>query len=642
MSRYRYTPIKAPNTIRLLKLRPCKQKIQTGHSLSGDLALEGSLQEHPIHDDTSFDCLSYTWGEPKFEHAIFIDGGLLPITKNLDRALRSVQDVAETSFLWVDAICIDQENLEERAQQVQLMRKIYSTAAQVLAYLGPEGGGSQDVPSICRRIFEGVEKFQQANPINRELEDNILFPDTVALKPFELLDKLDWGVLTRLLARSWFVRVWIVQEAVVARKLTFVCGKWNMIAEALFYVVTFGVVHNLPLSSWGAPERRAARQGISQILFMLDLIKMRLARNGKESNPNLLDLLGRSRHQDATDPRDNVYALLGLSQEQTIVELQPDYTEELQDTYRRYATYFIEAGQGADLLELVDRNKLQQGFPSWIPNWSFPHVENQAVSPKNDLAADNANRYAQAGGDRKNFTAKVDGRRLIAKSYMVDVIERTGLISIQNLEHLDVGTTQRLNHTSYAFLESLVRYIEEAARFLNLEEGYPTSEHKGEVLFKTLICNRKIGTAEEAPKTYRSFVESFILLLLVGSVSQSGVINLLQRFPLDLFGLDLTSLVGNHADDAINEHLRHASLFTNMLAMESTKRRPCLSKKGYIGMFPLTAQVGDTIFVIAGAPIPFLLRPKGDAYELLGQCYVHGIMKGEALAGHKSQDITIV
>jgi Heterokaryon incompatibility protein (HET) len=276
MPKYRYAPLKIPNSFRLLRLRQSKQKTEIGDTQGRDPPLEGSIAEFPIQSETPFECLSYTWGEPIFDHAIILDGSLLPITKNLDSALRSAQRAAETSLLWVDAICINQDNLEERAHQVQRMKTIYSSADQVLAFLGYEADGSQHVPSLCARIYQSVEELRKTRPISSELEENIVFSEDVGLPSFPPNDELDWAILTRLLARPWFVRVWIIQEAVMARKLTFMCGEWEMIAELLFYTVHAGAVHSLPLSSWESSERDAARHGIGQILFMIYMIGGRL------------------------------------------------------------------------------------------------------------------------------------------------------------------------------------------------------------------------------------------------------------------------------------------------------------------------------------------------------------------------------
>lgn len=84
-----------------------------------------------------YEALSYTWGSIDKTHTIMIDNYELPITENLFIALQHLRSAHQDRILWVDAICIDQENLEERGHQVGQMARIYRTAKRVLIWLGP-------------------------------------------------------------------------------------------------------------------------------------------------------------------------------------------------------------------------------------------------------------------------------------------------------------------------------------------------------------------------------------------------------------------------------------------------------------------------------------------------------------------------
>lgn len=85
-----------------------------------------------------FHGLSYVWGDPSPSHEIVINGSLLRITKSLYVALRAIQRDANEHFInvWADAICINQQDLEERSAQVVLMREIYHAASYVRIWLG--------------------------------------------------------------------------------------------------------------------------------------------------------------------------------------------------------------------------------------------------------------------------------------------------------------------------------------------------------------------------------------------------------------------------------------------------------------------------------------------------------------------------
>jgi hypothetical protein len=103
----------------------------------------GQLLEHDVADGVQYDCLSYTWGTDSPKHVIIIDDAALPITWNLLQALNSLRQAQKTGLVWIDAICINQQDLDERSQQVQIMPNIYSGAQHVIAYLGGEADGSQ-------------------------------------------------------------------------------------------------------------------------------------------------------------------------------------------------------------------------------------------------------------------------------------------------------------------------------------------------------------------------------------------------------------------------------------------------------------------------------------------------------------------
>ncbi|KAF2717000.1 HET-domain-containing protein, partial [Polychaeton citri CBS 116435] len=158
----------------------------------------------------SYRCLSYVWGNPEF-HEILVNRKRIYISKNLCIFLQrmrggSAMREERHQYLWIDAICIDQHNVEERNQQVQMMGTIYQSARQVIVWLGREwdrlGNASEQA-----RNFQAQPQTppldEQGNPIERALPT-----ESIAV----------------LLDRVWFRRVWVVQEAALAKQLVVVCG----------------------------------------------------------------------------------------------------------------------------------------------------------------------------------------------------------------------------------------------------------------------------------------------------------------------------------------------------------------------------------------------------------------------------------
>lgn len=105
----------------------------------------------------SYEALSYTWGTEKFSCNIFIFNSLVKVTQNLYEALRHLRDKKEKRALWVDALCINQQDVKERSSQVLLMGRIYSAVRRVVIWLGTEQDGDLQLPMLSKRIEAGSE-----------------------------------------------------------------------------------------------------------------------------------------------------------------------------------------------------------------------------------------------------------------------------------------------------------------------------------------------------------------------------------------------------------------------------------------------------------------------------------------------------
>lgn len=187
MSQYCYSPLSpGANNIRLLRLMP--------HANAGTKATEihCELFEYSLHDlgkrTHLYEALSYTWGGSKSPRSIYINKQKVEIRRNLHAALSCLQDHLERT-IWVDAICIDQRNLEEREQQVQLMAKIYSKAHRVIVWLGRE-----------------------AVNIEGAVETEVAFKDISLAannESTEHLNDMSMPAILKLLKRQWFQRIWV-------------------------------------------------------------------------------------------------------------------------------------------------------------------------------------------------------------------------------------------------------------------------------------------------------------------------------------------------------------------------------------------------------------------------------------------------
>ncbi|ERF73187.1 hypothetical protein EPUS_03028 [Endocarpon pusillum Z07020] len=126
-----YKPLKNPKEIRLRQIEPSLGP--THSSLPNAKLIHSTLGEGEI-----FSALSYVWGTEFDSTPLICNGGKIRITKNLGQALRQLQHDEQSRRIWIDALCINQENIPERNHQLTLMSDIYGTAKQVLVWLGPD------------------------------------------------------------------------------------------------------------------------------------------------------------------------------------------------------------------------------------------------------------------------------------------------------------------------------------------------------------------------------------------------------------------------------------------------------------------------------------------------------------------------
>jgi hypothetical protein len=148
------------------------------------------------------------------EHDIFCDGGQIKVTTNLFTRSPSIAISSRARLLWIDAICIDQEAIEERSQQVSLMRDIFQMAKEVLIWMGDERESSRRLS----RLFLSLPKYLR---VSIQQERKMACGEALV----NLTKEVHWaGVMDVLTSRKYFLRLWIIQEIVLSRKAIVICG----------------------------------------------------------------------------------------------------------------------------------------------------------------------------------------------------------------------------------------------------------------------------------------------------------------------------------------------------------------------------------------------------------------------------------
>ncbi|KAK3318730.1 heterokaryon incompatibility protein-domain-containing protein [Apodospora peruviana] len=228
---YRYAPFTKRGSTRLLRLMPHQDK-------QAPIQCQIVLKE-PGQTTHLYEALSYTWGSKDNQNPIYIQsessgstgrGHSLLVTANLHAALVHLRDCLLERVLWVDAICINQEDNEEKGHQVQAMARIYVIAACVIVWLGKAADESDEALQVLDEAAENAQEGRQHSPISESSQQAI----------FTLLE------------RPWFQRVWILQEVATARNVVIKCGlseidgyKGMTISEPISLYKLFASVHQI-------------------------------------------------------------------------------------------------------------------------------------------------------------------------------------------------------------------------------------------------------------------------------------------------------------------------------------------------------------------------------------------------------------
>ena len=275
-----------------------------------------------------YEALSYTWGSMEMTEHIKIDGRTLGVTKNLYLALEYLRSQDTDRILWVDAICIDQGNNKERGHQVKQMGNIYSQASQVIFWLG---SSTYEINVLMDSLKQLEEESIKHACRDWKLADmrwmglwSAVQPTLQNLYPDRETQQREG--IKMLLERSWFRRVWILQEVTNAN-VAIVCAGSRSVSAHIFTLA--------PLLIKVQPEPHCqAVLGIMPGPSRKD--------SWWSQKRNLYTLLLKFNGSQAGDPRDLIYALLGISSNaQDTNNLHVDYTKTVQQVIHDAALFLF-------------------------------------------------------------------------------------------------------------------------------------------------------------------------------------------------------------------------------------------------------------------------------------------------------------
>jgi len=317
------------------------------------------------HDEPpQYEALSYTWGSKENPKPISIKTpkmlkldivSIFHVTQNLFEALQHLRYSDKPRTLWIDAICIDQMNNEEKSVQIIKMGELFRKASRVVAWLGPRDMDS-DHGMVCMRRLGSQFSVADWELFSLARADPPTLPDQDDV--VELCSQ-DVEAILHLLCRGLFDRLWIRQEILLANEQAIVqCGlqqaPWNTLRTAMVALAKIRIV----------PWCEAFVQLDDRIAVLKGLIYHSSRLDLRGLHPTVMDTL-------CEDPRDRIYAVLDLLRDDNkAIGIKPDYSKTVTQVYQHVMMRYLQHHKSLNLLMQCQYAQGHDG-PSWVPDWAL-------------------------------------------------------------------------------------------------------------------------------------------------------------------------------------------------------------------------------------------------------------------------------
>jgi hypothetical protein len=593
---------------------------------------------------SGFHALSYCWGESTQRANIAIKTGnrvaVLAISPTVKRAIRRLRNRNAPLHIWIDAVCINQDDLEERANQVALMGRIYSQAEGVHVWLDEEmlaldealrlirdvyncnhrvcPGGDQCQCSGTRHVLTAVELDSIIEETKSPTFGYVygIFGRHRATKHFDAASvEVSGGVGNINLAyfvenffhHPWFQRVWVVQEAVLAPKTTVYSASeaigWNEV------LLLNEITSSLQFNTSAANLRM--RTSMPSVWKTLVHDQRTL---GEAPALTILQVFLAALDMKATDPRDKLFALLPFGRETGQVRdippaLRPDYSKPLARVLADFTRWWIAEYRSLDILSLIHRQPARAWrrtlcdedslvtAPVAQPTWAVG-IDGYSQWSKMTLG-ERFPSYFRASGDTRPDEA------LLSSSEGLEL----------SLRGWRLGSIVALGHPPW---ELVCPYSGEAddGSSLNVvfHRMFDPSGRTGEWML--LGNNHDLG--KEDPLMLQEILDGHTYAHYGYLSTPEQAQNVLERV--------------DQEDDEVRYEFYESDGLPGCL-----ERCFFVTSDGRCGLCPWTARVGDVVAVLQGGNVPYLLRlldkePSGqpDKYTLIGECFVEEVMTGSS------------
>ncbi|KAF2725195.1 HET-domain-containing protein [Polychaeton citri CBS 116435] len=517
----------------------------------------------------AYTALSYTWGTSSSDYRVTLNGKAgFRVTKNLHAALRRLRRQNAASYFWIDALCINQHDMDERSWQVKMMGRIYSLAERVLVWLG-----ESEMDQMERKQSEGSlsEPMLRANsfPLDHAAQHGHTMSQQEALA----------NAITRT-RPLWWERAWVIQEFLMAQHDP---------------VVQFGS-YTLPWQSFMQMFKNA--KGLQN-----DLTKFRNARSGaRDKTQSILRFRDLAGSTSATDSRDKVYCFLSLIRPEEAALIEPDYHLPQAEVFARTTfAVFVANGSLAALAYIISRQQRDDSLPSWSVDFAFSGVEINYVGDDETYAG--LVQILQAWKCRASSSPKLslssDARVLSINGCFLDAIVNTVVLSTNPSNWSN--RNERLGHDLapiFQKLDSKNPYHAIAAK---------SRVHAIARTASKVTWTRLIAEAQSLAYNYTWNLGDIVALFRLWKELCCPRHQCIDRDVEQRRLLDWAQYAYHAAGQVV--------LFTTI--------------SGFVGIGPGSIRTGDFVGLMDGSNAPVVLQYQQNDYAFRGLALIGGIMDGE-------------
>ncbi|KAH7311517.1 heterokaryon incompatibility protein-domain-containing protein [Stachybotrys elegans] len=612
---FKHSPLQGTSHFRILNLQP---------NSDFDAPIEVQLAEVDRSEKPEYEAVSYSWGDLSDPIAISCNGHPLSVTRNCASALQHLRFRDGTRTLWIDAICIDQTGgaVAERNHQLAIMGSIYEAASTVLIWLGPRVFESNLAMQFLQD-FEAISLNDEAKRTSyiRNIYDGELYRRRSRTR----------SVFGDLAGRSWYERVWTLQEGALARKSLVICGKKNVSWEALLDMMgRLNALESADGRSTGFKEFYDALRIRSSIVSAPSPAGRKSLSASQQMVRNPISVIfAEGLFLRAKMRHDHVFGLYGLLKKFNAHLPEPDYRRPVEQVFAETTRLAIEQDKTLYILGYTNGLYADPGWPSWVPTPLFSFSsDSRCLTVKGKKVA----RILLKTERSPSFPAPD-----------MSVANDLATKSVLTIESIIKDVKAYHEWIIMMFIFARIAYLANPRRFGSLKDqlfdfarvllqdfaSLPTASDRGEIF-----------------SGWNSWLQLLSALNPDSSTPLSQIDAMLSPEDVVATGLpaDKRHLVRQpewRVYSAIQNN-QLAAVFHRIVTRSCKAKLFFATETYHLGIAPASIALGDLVVVVSGIETPMVVRPVNDGrgsgrYRLIGPAFVLGMMEGELWPGDEGE-----